>query len=56
MSAGAKAVGRLCLLSQTSDAVAASVVLVDRVRGDRVVTSDPDDIAKIDAGFEVVPL
>lgn len=41
---------------QTSDVVDASVVLVARLRGDRVVTSDPDDIATIDAGLELVPL
>lgn len=54
--AGAKASGRLCGLAGTADIVDASVVLAARVRGDRVVTSDPEDIAAIDPGLELLVL
>lgn len=55
-AAGAKASGRLCGLAGTADIVDASVVLAARVRGDRVVTSDPEDIAAIDPGLELLVL
>ena len=50
----AKAVGRLCGLTGTADVVDASVVLAAQVRSDRVVTSDPADLAAIDPGLELL--
>ena len=50
----AKAVGRLCGLTGTADVVDASVVLAARTRSDRVVTSDPADLAAIDPGLELL--
>lgn len=50
----AKAVGRLCGLTGTADVVDASVVLAARARSDRVVTSDPADLAAIDPGLELL--
>ncbi len=52
--AAAKAVGRLCGLAGTADVVDASVVLTARVRSDRVVTSDPADLAAIDPELELL--
>lgn len=52
----AKATGRLCAVSGTADVVDASVVLVANVRGDRVVTSDPDDLAAIDPDLELLTI
>lgn len=50
----AKAVGRICAISGTADVIDASVVLAARQRGDRVVTSDPGDLAAIDSELELL--
>jgi predicted nucleic acid-binding protein len=47
----AEAVGRLCRRSGTSDVVDASVVIVGRQTGAVVLTSDPDDLRKLDPGL-----
>ncbi len=52
--AAARAVGRLCAQAGASDVVDASVVLTARVRGDRVVTGDPEDLAAIDPALELL--
>jgi len=44
----ARACGALCGASGTSDIVDASVVLTARAHGDVIVTSDPDDLRRID--------
>lgn len=50
----ARAVGQLCSATGTADVVDASVVLLARrVRG-VTVTSDPDDLRRIDPGIDVV--
>lgn len=46
--------GRLLAASGTSDIVDAHVVICARRRGQRVVTSDPDDLARLDAAIEIV--
>ena len=52
--AEARAVGQLCGASGTADVVDASVVLLTRrVRG-VAVTSDADDLRRIDPGLDVV--
>lgn len=53
-AAGARAAGQLCAATATSDIVDASVVLLARrVRG-VTLTSDPDDLRRLDPGIEVV--
>lgn len=44
----ARAAGQLCGLRRTADVIDASVVLCARARGHHVVTSDPDDLARLD--------
>ena len=50
----AKAVGRLCGASGTSDVVDASVVLVARRVGGVTLSSDPDDLRGLDPHLAVV--
>ncbi len=52
--ATARAVGQLCGVAGTSDVVDASVVLCARERNHKIVTSDPNDLRRIDARVEVV--
>jgi hypothetical protein len=55
----AKAAGALCAASKTDDAIDAIVVASAARRGDRVLTADPGDIARLAdhvAGVRVVPL
>lgn len=47
-------VGRLLAASGTSDIADAHVVLCARREGQRVVTSDPDDLRRLDPGLEIV--
>lgn len=44
----ARAAGQLCGVRRTTDIVDASVVLCARARGHRIVTSDPDDLSRLD--------
>lgn len=46
------AVGRLLATSQTSDVVDAHLAVVAAQLGTFIVTSDPDDMSKLDARFE----
>lgn len=50
------AVGRRIAQCAHPDIVDVHVALCARQRGDRVVTSDPADIARADPGLEIVPL
>lgn len=50
----AQATGVLCGGSKTKDIVDAHVVLVARREGAIVVTSDPDDLRRIDPNIELV--
>ena len=52
----AKGVGALLGRSGTSDIVDASVVLCALVNGDRIVTSDPGDIRRLDPRAHVIPV
>lgn len=52
--AEARAVGQLCGASGTADVVDASVVLLARRVGGVTVTSDPDDLRRIDPGLDLV--
>lgn len=51
---GARAAGQLCAATGTSDVVDASVVLVARVVDGVTVTSDPDDLHRLDPGIDIV--
>jgi hypothetical protein len=50
----ARAAGQLCGVTRTSDVVDASVVLCARRRGHGVMTSDPEDMLRLDRGIRVV--
>jgi hypothetical protein len=52
--AEARAVGQLCGASGTADVVDASVVLLVRRVGGVAVTSDSDDLRRIDPGLNLV--
>ncbi|MGH3568237.1 MAG: PIN domain-containing protein [Pseudonocardia sp.] len=50
----ARAVGQLCGATGTADVADASVALVGRRTGGVVVTSDPDDLRRIDPQLDLV--
>lgn len=50
----AVSVGRLLAASSTADIADAHVVVCARRSGQRVVTSDPDDLRNLDAAIEVI--
>lgn len=50
----ARAAGQLCAATATSDIVDASVVIVARSVGGVTVTSDPDDLRRLDPGVDLV--
>ena len=50
----ARAAGRLCGLTGTRDIVDASVVVGAVVRGDVILTSDVDELRRLDANVELV--
>lgn len=50
----ARASGQLCGLRVTTDVIDASVVLCARTRGHRVITSDPEDLARLDPQLELI--
>ena len=47
-------VGRLLAVSSTADIADAHVVVCARRSGQRVVTSDPDDLRRLDPAIEVI--
>ena len=51
---GAREAGQLCGAKGTSDVIDASVVRCARTRGHGVVTSDRDDLSRLDANLRVV--
>lgn len=50
----ARAVGQLCGVADANDVVDASVVLCARQRNHFVITSDPEDLKRIDQRLELV--
>ncbi len=52
--ARARAAGQLCGVTRTSDVVDASVVLCARARGHGILTSDADDIRRLDPRARIV--
>ena len=51
---GARAAGQLCGTAGTTDVIDATVVLCARARGDRVATSDPDDMRRLDPTLALI--
>lgn len=51
---GARAAGQLCGATQTRDVIDASVVLCARARGHGVLTSDLDDLRRLDPTLRYV--
>lgn len=49
-----RACGELCAIAGTSDVIDASVVITARERNDVIVTSDPDDLRRLDPGANLV--
>jgi hypothetical protein len=52
----ARAAGQLCGATGTSDVIDASVVLCARARGHSVMTSDVDDLRRLDRALRLVPV
>lgn len=50
----ARAAGQRCGVRRTTDIVDASVVLCARARGNRIVTSDPDDLSHLDPAASLI--
>jgi hypothetical protein len=50
----AREAGQLCGVKGVADVIDASVVLCARRRGHRLVTSDPDDIRKLDPAVPLI--
>lgn len=48
--------GELCGATRTSDVIDASVVILARERHDTIVTSDPDDLQRLDPGAPIVTI
>jgi len=52
----ARACGELCGATNTSDIIDASVVILARERRDPIVTSDPDDLRRLDPAAQIIPV
>jgi len=52
----ARACGELCGATDTRDIIDASVVILARERGDRIVTSDPYDLRRLDPTCPIIPI
>jgi hypothetical protein len=54
--AGARAAGQICGVAGTRDVIDASVVVCARERGHAVLTSDVDDMKRLDSTLRYVPV
>ena len=52
----ARMAGQLCGVTNTADVIDASVVLCARARGHGVLTSDVDDLHRLDSSLRYVPV
>jgi hypothetical protein len=52
----ARSCGELCGARETSDVIDASVVILARERNDIILTSDPDDLRRLDSKSTIVPI
>ncbi len=50
----ARSCGELCGAAKASDVIDASVVILARERRDLVVTSDPDDLRRLDPAAQII--
>jgi hypothetical protein len=50
----ARSCGELCGATNTSDIIDASVVILARARRDTIVTSDPDDLRRLDPAAPIL--
>ena len=50
----ARACGELCRATNSHDVIDASVVILAREWRDPIVTSDPDDLRRLDPGAEII--
>lgn len=50
----AREAGQLCGLRGTADVIDAAVVVGARARGDRIVTSDPEDLERLDPRIDLI--
>jgi len=50
----ARDAGQLCGVRRTNDVIDASVVLCARARRHRIMTSDPDDLRRLDPGLLLI--
>ena len=52
----ARSCGELCGAANSADVIDASVVIVARERRDPIVTSDPNDLRRLDPGAQIIPV
>ena len=52
----ARSCGELCGVAGLRDVIDASVVILARERRDPIVTSDPNDLRRLDPGAQIIPL
>ena len=52
----ARSCGELCGAANLADVIDASVVILARERRDPIVTSDPNDLRRLDPGAQVIPV
>lgn len=52
----ARSCGELCGAANTSDIIDASVILLAKERRDPIVTSDPNDLRRLDPAADLIPI
>jgi hypothetical protein len=52
----ARSCGELCAAASRPDVIDASVVILARERRDPIVTSDPNDLRRLDPGARIIPV
>ena len=52
----ARSCGELCAASNSPDVIDASVVIIARERRDPIVTSDPNDLRRLDPAAQIIPV
>ena len=52
----ARSCGELCAAANSQDVIDASVVIVARERRDTIVTTDPNDLRRLDPAAQIIPV
>jgi hypothetical protein len=52
----ARSCGVLCAAANSADVIDASVVILARERRDLIVTSDPNDLRRLDPAAQIIPI